>query len=212
MIEGTLESVSPDGLLTGWLRDSEDPLPASLKIFHRGDLVAEAVALTFRPDLLISGHGHGHYGFVARLLQALPPGPADFDVFLTRRAQSIRVRLPVPALRPPAAATVEALLADHATWTVGDLCRAPGCMNLAAARRAMGTARFVDLSFRFVLGRWPGKEEASVYVRALEKEGTQEEAFLLELLTSAERYDLPPALPSPWDPLFPFTIQEPARA
>jgi hypothetical protein len=54
------------------------------------------------------------------------------------------------------------------------------------------------------LNRWPGDEEASVYIRALDKEGTLETDFLLELLSSRERADLDPALPSPWDPLFPF--------
>ena len=93
MIEGTLESLAPDGVFSGWLRDTQDSAPTPLEIRHRGRTVAQAAALAFRPDLLATGHGHGHYGFAARSRHALPPGPADFELFLPRRDQSIRVRL-----------------------------------------------------------------------------------------------------------------------
>jgi hypothetical protein len=176
-----------------------------LEIRHRNRPVAEAAALAFRPDLLAAGHGHGHYGFAARLRHALAPGATDFELFLPRRDQSIRVRLAVPVLSPPHPAGVEQLVVDPPTWTVADLCRAPRCLHLAAERAAMGTRRFVDVTFQFALHRWPGDAEASVYIRALDEEGTGEADFLLELLTSRERADLAPALPSPWDPLFPFT-------
>ena len=205
MIEGTLESLAPDGVFTGWLRDTQDSAPTPLEIRHRGRTVAQAAALAFRPDLLATGHGHGHYGFAARSRHALPPGPVDFELFLPRRDQSIRVRLSVPELSPPRLARVEQLLVDPPTWTDADLRRAPQCLNLAAERAAMGTPRFVDVTFRFALNRWPGDEEAGVYVRALDKEGTLEADFLLELLSSRERADLDPALPSPWEPLFPYT-------
>lgn len=215
MIEGTLESLAPDGIFTGWLRDTQDSAPALLEIRHRGATVAQAAALAFRPDLLATGHGHGHYGFAARLRHALPPGPADFELFLPRRDQSIRVRLPVPELPRPHPARVEQLLVEPPAWTAADFCRVPQCLDLAAERAAMGTPRFVDVSFRFALNRWPADEEASVYVRAIDAEGTGETAFLLELLNSRERADLDAGLPSPWDPLFPYTraaVREAAAA
>ena len=205
MIEGTLESLAPEGMFTGWLRDTQDSAPAKLEIRHRGRTVAQAAALAFRPDLLATFHGHGHYGFAARLIHAVAPGPADFELYLPRRDQAIRVRLPVPELSPPYCARVEQLLVEPPTWTAADVCRTPRCLNLAAERAAMGTPRFVDVTFRFALNRWPVDEEASVYIRALDEEGTGEAEFLLELLTSRERADLDPALPSPWDPLFPYT-------
>ncbi|MEJ0049022.1 MAG: hypothetical protein WDN04_25125 [Rhodospirillales bacterium] len=205
MIEGTLESLSPEGVFSGWLRDTQDATPALLEIRHRHRPVAEAAALAFRADLLGAAHGHGHYGFAARLRHSLAPGPTDFELFLPRRDQSIRVRLVVPVLLPPHQVHVEQLLVEPPTWTAADLSRAPHCLNLADERAAMGTPRFVDVTFRFALNRWPGDEEASVYVRALDREGTSEVDFLLELLTSRERADLEPALPSPWDPLFPYT-------
>jgi hypothetical protein len=205
VIEGTLESLAPEGVFTGWLRDSRDRAPARLEIRHLGRTVAQAAALAFRPDLLATGHGHGHYGFAARLIHAVAPGPADFELFLPSRDQSIRVRLSVPELSPPHRARVEQLLVEPPAWAVADLCRAPHCLNLAAERAAMGTPRFVDVTFRFALNRWPVDEEASVYIRALDEDGAAETEFLLELLTSRERADLGAALPSPWDPLFPYT-------
>jgi len=210
MIEGTLESLAPEGVFTGWLRDTQDSAPAKLEIRHHGRAVAQAAALAFRPELLATGHGHGHYGFAARLIHAVASGPADFELFLPRRDQSIRVRLSVPELSPPHRARVEQLLVEPPAWSVADVCGAPQCLNLAAERAAMGTPRFVDVTFRFALNRWPADEEASVYVRALDAEGTGEAEFLVELLTSRERADLDPALPSPWDPLFPYT-RAPAR-
>jgi len=205
MIEGTLESLAPDGIFAGWLRDTEDSTPSLLEIRHSGRAVAQAAALAFRPDLLATGHGHGHYGFAARLRRAPPPGPTDFELFLPRRDQSIRVRLSVPELPKPHLARVEQLLVEPPAWTAADFCRTPQCLNLTAERAAMGTPRFVDVTFRFALNRWPGDDEARVYIRALDEEGTSETDFLLELLTSRERADLDPALPSPWDPLFPYT-------
>jgi hypothetical protein len=216
MIEGTLEALGADGVFTGWLRDSDDPDPALLEVRFRGHRVASAAARGFRPQLLQSGHGHGHYGFAARLLQALPPGPAPFELFLPRRGQSIHVGLMVPALAPPAPAAVEALLAPAQSWQVADVCRHPHALGLAAARAAMGTARFVDVTFRFALNRWPSKPEAAVYSRALAPAdsagATTEEDFLVELLTSRERADLGTALPGPWDALYPFTAAQPAGA
>jgi hypothetical protein len=211
LIEGTLESLEEDGIFRGWLRDTDSATPALLEIRHRAEPVAQCAAQAFRPDLLASGHGHGHFGFAARLLRPLHPGPAEFELFLPQREQAIRVRLTVPPLAPPPPGTVEQLLTAPPIWTVGDLCRAPGCLELPAARAMMGTPRFVDVTFRFALTRWPSDAESAVYVRALDDEGTKEEDFLVELLTCRERADLPPALPSPWDALFPYSLS-PTRA
>jgi hypothetical protein len=70
----------------------------------------------------------------------------------------------------------------------------------------MGTPRFVDVSFQYVLRRWPLEEEAFVFVRAIDQADMTPDGFLAELLASRERADLGPGLPSPWDAHFPFTI------
>ena len=205
MIEGTLENLTPEGGFSGWLRDSDSDGPAIVEIRQAGQALAQAVAGDFRPDLLAGGHGHGHYGFTALLRAPLPPGPALFDLFLPRHGQGIRVRLSVPVLQPVAPARVEDLLQPRAIWRVADALPHLSCLKLEEARTAMGTPRFVDVSFRFALRRWPGPDEAAVYIRALQIEGLTPEGLLTELLTGRERADLDTALASPWDAEFPYT-------
>jgi hypothetical protein len=204
MIEGTVEELTSGGVFRGWLRDTRDPVPALVQIRLHGQVVAEALASAFRADLLRGGHGHGHYGFLARARTSLPPGPARFEIYLPRHEQGIPVRLTVPAIPPPAALPVEALLRPEPAWTVAALAAALPCLDLPAQREAMGSARFVDVCFQFALRRWPLPDEAAVYVQAIDEGGTSPAAFLAELLASRERADLGEALASPWDATFPF--------
>jgi len=211
VIEGGVESLTADGIFAGWLRDTEATTPTTLQVRHANVQVAEAVARSFRADLLQAGHGHGHYGFAARLRVPLPPGPADFELFLPRHNQAVRLRLAVPALAPASAAPVERLFGQTFAWSVPALRKHPGCLALAAQHAAMGTARFVDVTFRFVLRRYPEAEEATVYRLALDQLRLSPEAFLLELLDGRERRDLGDALASPWDPELPYNAVPPAR-
>lgn len=204
MIEGTVEALDEDGLFIGWLRDTRDALPALVQIRLAGAVVAEALASSFRPDLLRGGHGHGHYGFRAKARVALPPGGALFTLFLPRHGQGIPVRLNVPALPPPAMLRVEALLQPDAAWTGADLAGAVRCLDLPAHLAAMGARRFVDVCFRLVLHRWPLPGESVVYVHAIADGSTSADELMTELLQSRERADLPAALASPWDASFPF--------
>jgi hypothetical protein len=129
---------------------------------------------------------------------------ATFVLFLPRHDQGIPVRLTVPLLDPPAPVRVEALLRPEPAWTVDALSPALSCLDLPAQRAAMGTHRFVDAGFQFVLRRWPMDDEAAVFAQAIDEGGMSPEAFLSELLGSRERADLGPDLASPWDATFPF--------
>jgi hypothetical protein len=206
MIEGGLEELQPSGVFVGWLRDTAAREPVVLHIRSRGQTVAATAARAFRPDLLAAGHGHGHYGFAARSRAALPPGAADFELFLPPGDEVIHVLLTVPRLEPPRAASVGDLVRGETTWTVADLMQAPACLGLAAQHAAMGTARFVDVTYRFVLRRGPAPAEAQVFTVALDEERLSPDGFLLELLGGRERADLGDALASPWDPSFPYTL------
>jgi hypothetical protein len=209
MIEGTIEALGTDGVFRGWLRDTRDPLPALVEIRLRGQVVARALAAAFRADLLRGGHGHGHYGFLARACVALAPGMARLELFLPRHDQGIPVRVDVPVIPAPSPVPVEALLQPEPAWTVSALAGALPCLDLAGQRVRMGTQRFVDVSFQFVLRRWPLEEEALVFGRAIDEGGMTAAGFLAELLASRERADLGPDLASPWDAHFPFMM--PAR-
>jgi hypothetical protein len=204
MIEGTVEAVLPDRHVLGWLRDTGQPGPSPIQIRVGKQVVAEAMADIFRPDLLHQGHGHGHHGFRARLRRDLPAGQMDAMLFLPARGNGIRVRLAVPPLPPRAMARVEALLREEAGWTARDLLAHPGCLGLDASLAAMGTTRFLDAIFHFALRRWPEKAEASVYGQALESADVTADELLSELLSSRERAELDPGLVSPWDQEFPF--------
>ena len=205
MIEGTVEFLTPEGIFGGWLRDTRDPIPAHVQIREGDQIVGESLASSFRPDLLRGGHGHGHYGFLARARRRLAPGMTRFELFLPRHDQGIPVRLAVPPIPPEAALPVEALLRPEPTWTVSELAGAVSCLDLASQCATMGTPRFVDVAFQFVLQRWPMNEEASVYVQVIDEGQTSPDALLSELLACRERADLGPGLISPWDAAFPFT-------
>jgi hypothetical protein len=211
MIEGYLEALTPAGVFVGWLRDAAGDTPAVVQVRHEGQVVAEAAARSFRADLLAAGHGHGHYGFAARLRVALAPGPAGFELYVPRRDQGMRLRLIVPAMPPAPTAHVGDLVQGEVGWRGGDLAAKPGCVDMAGQCRAMGTGRFVDATFQFVLQRWPTKAEAQVYRLALDEERLAPEGFLIELLAGRERADLGDSLASPWDPAFPFLQAERAE-
>ncbi len=189
----------------GWLRDSRAAAPCHVRVLRDGDLLAEAVAREFRPDLLRTGHGHGHYGFRARLRRAVPPGRSGVVLNLPHADVSAPMGMEVPALEPQGLVPVEALLRTPEGWTVADLLASPGCLDMAASHAAMGTARFVDAAFRFALDRWPSPPEARLHAASLAAGRIGPQALLVELLTGRERADMDPGLPSPYDPEFPFT-------
>jgi hypothetical protein len=208
MIEGTVESVLPDRHVLGWLRDTDQATPSHVQIRLGKQVVAEALADQFRPDLLRQGHGHGHHGFRARLRRDMPPGATDAILFLPEQGSGIRVRLAVPELVPRAMARVEALLQEEPGWSVPHVLAHPACLALHANLAAMGMARFLDAAYHFALGRWPEKAEAAVYGQAMQSGDLSPQGFLVELLSSRERAELPPALVSPWHPEFPFPIHD----
>lgn len=204
MIEGIIESLTPAGVFTGWLRDGAHPAPPIVEMRCAGDIVARAAAMEFRRDLLRAGHGHGHYGFAARLAVALPPGPTPFELFLPRHGMALRARLVVPKLPALAPVAVEDLLRGAPGWTVEDVLAHLACLDLPAQCRRLGVPRFVDAAYRLALHRWPSNAEAAVYGRLLEAAELAPAQLLAELLTSRERRDLGGSVLSPWDPEFPF--------
>jgi hypothetical protein len=206
MIEGHIESLTPDGIVHGWVRDTGSATPCHVQVLHAGAPVAEAMAARFRPDLLRAGHGHGHFGFKARLRRALPPGACSVALHLPAYGRSAPMALAVPRLEPKQRVTVEALLAADPGWTVADLLAFPACLQAEPNCSRMGAPRFVDSMFRFVLARWPSAAEARLHADNLSRGRLGAQDFLMDMLSSAERADLGPALPSPFDPLFPFSF------
>ena len=206
MIEGHIEAVLPEGIVVGWVRDTQDPVPCQLRLRHAGRVVADARASLFRADLLRGGHGHGHHGFRARLTTPLPTGACSIAVTLMRQGQTVPMAVVVPELRPARACRVERLLRAAPGWTAGDVLARPECLKLEANRQTMGTPRFVDCLFRFALERWPSEAESQVHARDLDHGRIGAQALLTELLSSRERADMKGALVGPLDPAFPFAL------
>ena len=117
LIEGHIETLTQEGVLRGWLRHSTAAQPSHVQVLHRQHVVAEAIAQDFRRDLLMGGHGHGHYGFLARLRVALPPGPCRVTLHLPRMGLDAPMAVRVPELAPARPATVEDLLQPADRWT-----------------------------------------------------------------------------------------------
>jgi len=114
--------------------------------------------------------------------------------------------LTVPPLLASQPATVESLLAFAPSWTVGHLLTHPACLDAGGNFARMGTPRFVDAMYRFVLGRWPSKAEMRLHTDNLDRCRLTPEEFLVDMLNSGERADLGPDLIPPFDPIFPFTF------
>jgi hypothetical protein len=181
--------------------------PAHVQVILGGHVLAEAIAGIFRADLLRAGHGHGHYGYAARLRRPLPRGATQVILHLPEHGVSAPMPLQVPDLLPPVVQKVEALLVDPPGWTVADLLARPGCLDLDANHERLGPAVFVDAVFRFALQRWPSRAEARMNTDSLQAGRIRPEAMLLDLLRSRERADMQPGLLSPFDAEFPFLVK-----
>ncbi len=204
LIAGLLETVSPSGVVAGWACDAARPGACRVQVMLGGLMLAEAMADRFRSDLLHAGRGHGHYGFAARLRRPLPRGPATLALHLPECGVTAPMAVSVPDLEAPRLLTVEALLESPDGWTTSDLLAVPACLDMAGHAARLGHARFVDAVFRFVLARWPSDAESRMNVDSLDVGRITPEALLLDVLRSRERADMPPRLPSPWAPDFPF--------
>jgi hypothetical protein len=204
MIEGHIESLSPGGIIDGWVRDSGSARPCHVQVLWNGRIIAEAMGDRFRPDLLARRLGHGHYGFQARLREKLPPGPCGVVMYLPRTGISAGMGLTVPILAKTPKVTVEALLLMQAEWRPADLLAVPDCLDMERNLARMGAPRFVDGVYRFVLGRWPSKAEAGLNTESLAAGRITASGLLVELLQSRERADMDAPLPSPFDTEFPF--------
>ncbi len=191
-------------MIAGWARDDDLPGPCRLQVRYRQMVVAETIADTFRADLLRAGHGHGHYGFGARLRHPLPPGPCEVLLHLPHAGVSAPMRVDMPALEPPRQVSVEALLGRQPGWTTSDLTAHPGCVDADATYARLGAERFVDAVFRFVFARWPSHAELRMNVDSLRAGRVSPRALLLECLCSRERADMDPSLPAPFEPDYPF--------
>lgn len=206
-LNGHIDRITARGIVQGWAQRSESAKPVVVAVLHEGRIVAQALADSFRRDLVAAGLGHGHWSFGARLRQSLQAGPSVFELIdaeTLERATPVPFTLQVPnlALRPRF--TVEELLLPGAHWTDEDVLSSLDTLHLDANYRLMGPRRFIDAAFHFALGR--GAEPSSItgYAPGLVSGSLTPDDLLCDLLNSEERRGRGGSLPSPHDSRFPF--------
>lgn len=200
--DGSIDAVTVNGYVVGWACRHHHVEQLHVGIFHRGRLLAEAVAQDFRPDLLVSGHGLGHCGFSARLESRLAPGDYELDLGLIGLTASVRS---FGVTAPPRSAEAGARPPPRIHWTDEHVLVAARAFRLAEQLAALGPERFTDGAYQFVLGRWaePAMIES---VRSSHAAGQFDPEILWRDLIRSDERCLRGAdpLPTPFDRRFPF--------
>jgi hypothetical protein len=200
--------------ITGWAVGDRLDRPCRLRLEVAGQVVGHAIARRFRRDLLDAGIGHGHHGFAARLVAALPPGAARVRVFDADGGEIGAGTGGSPITIVPAAPavplSVEELLEQVDHWLPEDVARHASVLRLAANMAAMGVSRFVDVSCDYVLGRWAeaAMQDTTIQdgAQALACGTLSAEDFVRALLRSDARRAVHVPLATPYEPRFPYDI------
>jgi len=207
-LHGNIDGATPEGFIFGWAWRAGTLARCHVHVRSDGRLVAEALADLFRRDLLEAGIGLGFCGFVARAKKPLAPGRHLLQLLEAKTGTPIgrEVRIDIAASAGEKAAdTRRSLPHSQTTWSDEDVLAHLSQFNLASHHRRMGTFRFVDVTFRYVLGRWADDVGLNAYARELDSGALSPEQFFAALLRSKERKANPKPLPSPFDYRFPFT-------
>jgi Family of unknown function (DUF6212)/Domain of unknown function (DUF4214) len=209
VIEGYVDQVDATGLVYGWARNRHSAQPCIVEIRQNGKIVAETVADEFRVDLLDAGLGHGHYGYVAQLRGAVASDSA-LELYLAgtehrlnpddNRTWSILSETARPVV------TVEALLAARRRWSAEDISRNLSALQLDRNLEEMGPARFLDVTYKYLLGRWSDQAGYQAYQQALTHRTLSAEAFFRTMLESEEYKQSGHGLGGPYDSTFPFRL------
>ncbi len=207
--EGGIDGFTRDGFIAGWACLPGVVSRSRARVVWENEVIGEAVADSFRIDLLRAGKGLGHCGFFARLQRELPPGEHVFSLIVAAEAggEGIEVARNL-SLEMPAAPEIRARLPEcpreRVAWQDEDVLGHLAQFDLPRHCREMGVNRFVDVVYRFILDRWADDSALSLYPAILEKASLTPEAFFSIVLTSDERKSRQTPLPSPFDYRFPF--------
>lgn len=206
--QGELHYIGGDDCFIGWARP-RDPGPAcEITILREGQPIATAVADIYRPDIMQLGIGHGHFGF--RILRSMqcPAGKARFSLVERRSGGgfdgAVDITLQVARYRRDKVLTVEDLLTPRTTWTEPEVVGNLDCLEPEATWKRMGSRRFVEAAFLFVLGRPADDGGRARYTSALDTAELTAYDVLKTLFGSSERARSGPPLLSPLDAKYPF--------
>ncbi len=206
--QGELHYIGGDDCFIGWARPRDPGPPCEVTILRDGQPIATAVADIYRPELIQLGIGHGHYGF--RILRSVqcPAGKARFSLVERRSGAgfdgAVGIALQVSRYRRDKVLTVEDLLTPRTTWTEAEVVAHLEGLEPEAAWKRMGSRRFVEAAFMFVLGRPADDGGRARYTTALETTELTPYDILKTLFGSQERARSGPPLMSPLDAKYPF--------
>ncbi len=208
VFEGGIDGFTRDGFIAGWACRPGVVTRCHVRVLWEGEVLGEAVAESFRTDLLHAGKGLGHCGFFARLRRELPPGEHVFSLAVVPEdGLEIEIARDLPLVMP-ADPEIRAQLPesprDRPAWRDEDVLGHLAQFDLARHCREMGVDRFVDVVYRFALDRWADDSARGLYPSILEKASLTPDAFFSIILTSDERKGRQTPLPSPFDYRFPF--------
>lgn len=207
--EGGLDGFTRDGFIAGWACRSGVIARHRVQVLWQNEVIGEAIADSYRRDLLQAGKGLGHCGFFARLRRPLPPGEHMFSLRIPHDAPAAAVEIgDLPPLLLPAAPERRAMLPAspraRESWSDDDILTHLAQFDLARQCQSMGCARFVDVVYRFILDRWADENALGLYPPILEKASLTPDAFFSIILTCDERKGSAKPVPSPFDYRFPF--------
>jgi hypothetical protein len=202
LLSGHIDEITAANWVAGWAWDGSPANRLHVGVFAGEALVAEAVADRFRADLLQAGRGYGHCGFVCRLRAQLAGGAIELRLQDRRSGQPIAPARVVPLPEPGTPDRTHLFSAQ--VWSVRDVLACIDRFDLPRQCEEMGAERFVDVSYRFCLERWPRREEAESDRLNLQSGILAAEDLIRRLLLSDERRALGPSLPGAFDHRFPF--------
>ncbi len=211
-LEGHIDAIRPDGVITGWACNRADARPCHVQIKTGDRIVAEAFADQFRHDLFENGLGHGHYAFVARLqCDDVPPGWQSFDLYEARVSQvfpqSSGKRIEGPPLQPRPTRSLDDLLTPPPFWSDAQVLARLDCLQLEDNLRRMGVVRFVDVTCRYVLHRWLDDSARMKYVAKIKAGTTSATEAFRGMMLSKERKKIFTPLAGVFDSTFPYTLR-----
>jgi hypothetical protein len=206
-VEGYIDRVTAAGMVSGWAHEENQTSPVSVELWLEGELVGAASAAAFRRDLLTAGVGHGHYGFDC-LIRPLTARYGVLQLRISGRPGALaehKIDASAPLGRGAAKVqTVEALLARRAQWSIDDVERNLGALDLQENYARLGPRRFIARVYRFLLGRWPEATEYDFYLNDLSR-GLIGAIDLFRIVNGSDERKSSNVTPlSPFDPRFPL--------
>jgi hypothetical protein len=206
--DARIDVVSPAGVTEGWAKSEDRYEPVEITLWLEGKQVGATTAAGFRRDLLAAGIGHGHYAYRCRITVTEPAhgvlelrepgGDTAFATYTIEPGalvanQALKHRF------------IESLLVAPSCWSMEDVQAHPEALDLETSLLRLGPRRYIDMVYRFLLGRWPGAHEYDFYFPDLRRDLISATDIFKTIFNSDERKN------NGLEPLSPLDLKYPLR-